>query len=57
MEQFTLEEEEIVGIDERGPEFIDSEILAAICEYADHRTTNLIAHASKIMLDFCFRKF
>ena len=111
LEQFNLEEEENVGIDERGPELIDTEILAAIdelksgkaegcdgipaellkalgekgkkclvevcksiyetgkwpddftkaiivtiekkmnaSECADHRTINLIAHASKIML-------
>ena len=32
LEQFNLEEEENVGIDERGPELIDTEILAAIDE-------------------------
>ena len=32
MEQFNLEEEENVGIDQRGPELIDTEILAAIDE-------------------------
>ena len=32
MEQFNLEEEEKVGIDEWGPELIDTEILAAIDE-------------------------
>ena len=32
MEQFNLEEEENVGIDERGSELIDTEILAAIDE-------------------------
>ena len=32
MEQFKLEEEENVGIDERGPELIGTEILTAIDE-------------------------
>ena len=32
MEQFNLEDEENIGIDERGPELIDTEILTAIDE-------------------------
>ena len=32
LEQFNLEEEEYVGIDERGPELIDTQKLAAIDE-------------------------
>ena len=33
MEQFNLDEEENVGIDERGPELIGTEILAALDEH------------------------
>ena len=44
LEQFNLEEEENVGIDERGPELIDTEILAAIDDLKAERQKDVMEY-------------